>query len=154
MEELDVRIITLAPFRAIAFHGFGSSPEGMAFEKAFAWLAETHLLEDGQPHRFFGFNNPSPTPGSPNYGYDVWITVDESIQPGSEGKVIHFEGGKYAVTRCTGIDNIAPTWQRFVKWREKSPYRYNPAVQWLEESFNPSAPMDEVILDLYQPISG
>lgn len=154
MEELDVRIVTLEPFRAIAFHGFGPGPEGIAFEKANAWLKQTRLLEDGKPHRFFGFNHPDPSPGSPNYGYDVWITVDESVQPGGDGQVVYFSGGRYAVTRCKGIEAIAPTWKRFVQWREKSPYRFNHSVQWLEETFNPSptANMDEVELDLYMPI--
>lgn len=154
MEELQVRIVTLPPFRAIAFHGFGPSPEDAAFSKANAWLAETRLLEDGKPHRIFGFNNPDPSPGSPNYGYDVWVTVDDSVQPGAEGQVVNFPGGLYAVTHCVGIEAIAPTWKRFVKWRETSPYRYNPAIQWLEETFNPGpgTPLDQVELDLYQPI--
>lgn len=152
MEELDVRIVTLPPLRAIAFHGFGSSPEEIAFKKAAAWLEETHLLEDGTPHRIFGFNNPDPHPGSPNYGYEVWITVDETVEPGEDGKVVNFSGGLYAVTHCKGIDSIGPTWKRFVKWREASPYRFNPNIQWLEETFNPFTVMEDVELDLYMPV--
>lgn len=154
MENLEVRIVTLPPFRAIAFHGFGSTPEAIAFKKADDWVKETHLRDDGKPHRFFGFNNPDPSPGSPNYGYDVWVTVDESIQPGAEGKVVNFSGGVYVVTHCKGIEAIAPTWKHFNQWFEKSPHRFNPATQWFEESFNPEpgTPMEEVELDLYLPI--
>ena len=80
--------------------------------------------------------------------------MDEAVQPGAEGEVVDFAGGFYAVTHCKGIEAIAPTWQRFVKWRETSPYRFNHDVQWLEESFNPlpGTPMEEVELDLYMPV--
>jgi hypothetical protein len=47
-----------------------------------AWAEAHNLL--GKPHRLFGYNNPDPSPGSPNYGYDVWLTVDESTQAEGE----------------------------------------------------------------------
>lgn len=152
MEELSVRIVTLPPFKVVSFHGFGESPEATAIGKANAWLTETRLLDDGKPHRFFGFNNPDPSPGSPNYGYDVWVTVDESVDPGLDGRLISYDGGLYAVTRCVGVEAIGPTWKEFIQWREKSPYRYASDHQWLEEHFNWNAPYDQLVIDLYMPV--
>jgi DNA gyrase inhibitor GyrI len=153
MSEMDVRIVRLEPVRVAAVLGFGASPEGLAWDKMNAWLKATRLLEDGQAHRFFGFNNPSPSAGSPNYGYEVWVTVDEHVQPEGEMTVKDFPGGLYAVTRCQGVDNISPTWQRFARWREESRY-HMASHQWLEEHIGElEGGPEKLVLDLYLPIA-
>lgn len=152
MDDLSVRMVTLPAYQIVCFHGFGQSPELTAISKAKTWLAESKLLEDGKPHRIFGFNNPDPSPGSPNYGYDIWITVEDPVDPGSEGKLMPYDGGLYAVTRCIGAEAIGPTWKKFIQWREKSPYRYAPDHQWLEEHFNWDDPFEKITLDLYMPV--
>jgi len=153
MSEIDVRIVRLEPMRVAAVLGFGASPEGLAWDKMLAWLKETQLLEDGQPHRFFGFNNPSPSAGSPNYGYEVWVTVDEHVQAGGEVSLKDFQGGLYAVTHCKAVENIYPTWQKLARWGAESRY-HMASHQWLEEHFGmlEVAP-EELVLDLYLPIA-
>jgi AraC family transcriptional regulator len=156
MNHLDVRIVKLPPMRVACVNGFGEGPEGMAFEKMKAW-AEAHNLT-GKPHRLFGYNNPDPSPGSPNYGYDVWLTVDESTQAEGEARIIDFPGGLYAVTRIEvkkpGND-IPAAWQKLVQWMEASKYRHG-RHQWLEEHIGP---LDEMggeqpfTLDLHLPIT-
>src|SRR5512135_1151383 len=119
MEELDVRIISLPPMRVACVNGFGESPENQAFEKMKTWAKAHNLL--GKPYRLFGYNNPDPTPGSPNYGYDVWITLDESVQADTEARIIEFPGGLYAVTRLVVKNpesDIPGTWQKLVQWME------------------------------------
>ena len=106
----------------------------------------------------FGYNNPDPSPGSPNYGYDVWITVDETVQPEGEVRIIAFSGGLYAVTRVevkNPGEDIPRTWQKLVAWMEQSNYRHG-NHQWLEESPNPVTTADApaFTLDLYLPIVG
>ena len=153
MSEMEVRIVHLEPMRVAAVLGFGASPESLAWDKMSAWLSATHLLDDGKPHRFFGFNNPGPSAGSPNYGYELWVTVDETVQPEGEVKLKEFSGGLYAVTRCKGVDNIFPTWQQFVRWCEESRYR-SANHQWLEEHFGAlGGPLEDLVLDLYLPIA-
>lgn len=152
MKELSVRIVTLPPFKVVSFHGFGTSPEIDAINQMNTWLADSRLLEDGMPHRFFGFNNPDPSPGSPNYGYDVWVTVADDHQMKGGGEFITFGGGLYAVTHCSGVDTIASTWKEFVKWREKSPYHFAHDHQWLEEYLNWNSPIDQLTFDLYMPV--
>jgi AraC family transcriptional regulator len=156
MSDLNVRIVKLPPMRVACVNGFGAGPEGQAFEKMKAW-AQAHNLP-GKPHRLFGYNNPDPSPGSPNYGYDVWITVDESVQADGEARLIDFPGGLYAVTRIDVQepgDEIPVAWQKLVKWMEASKYRHG-RHQWLEEHIGP---LDEMggdqpfALDLHLPIT-
>jgi hypothetical protein len=71
MSELDVKIVKLEPLRVICFNGFGEGPERVTLEKLFVWAQA-----NGKKGRVFGYNNPNPAPGSPNYGYDAWMVVD------------------------------------------------------------------------------
>lgn len=76
--------------------------------------------------RIFGFNNPDPTPGSPNYGYKFWITAGPEVQAKEGFTVKEFAGGLYAVTRCPVHDagpDIPTMWKKLVAWREGSKYR-------------------------------
>jgi DNA gyrase inhibitor GyrI len=156
MEELEVRIVTLPPMRVACFNGFGPSPEGQAIEKMKAWASSQHLSE--KPCRMFGYNNPDPTPGSPNYGYDVWVTVDELVKMENEVHTIMFPGGLYAVTRCAVKnpgEDIPLTWQKLVRWMQGSQYHHG-LHQWLEEHIGPLAEMGDdqpFTLDLHLPIS-
>lgn len=156
MNDMDVRIVNLPPMRVACINGFGEGPEGIAFDKMKAWAQAHNLLEE--PHRLFGYNNPDPSPGSPNYGYDVWLTVDESVQADGEARIIDFPGGLYAVTRIevkSLWDDIPGTWQKLVKWMESSRYRHG-RHQWLEEHIGPLAEMggdQPFTLDLHLPIN-
>ena len=156
MDELEVRIVTLAPMRVASLHGFGESPELLAWDKLVAWAEPKGLLDDPEKTRLFGFNNPNPSPGSPNYGYEVWITVGEDVEPESGVEIKDIPGGLYAVTRCPqGAANITPTWERLVAWLAASKYKHA-QHQWLEEHiWEPGVPMDEenLVLDLYAPVA-
>lgn len=156
MSNLDVRIVQLPPMRVACINGFGTEPENQAFEKMKEWAAAHKLLD--KPYRLFGYNNPSPSPGSPNRGYDVWITVDESMQADGEARIVEFLGGLYAVARIdvkNPWEDIPGTWQNLVKWMEASKYHHG-RHQWLEEHIGPLDAMGEnepFTLDLYLPIS-
>lgn len=155
MSPIDVRIIRLEPQHVAAAYGFGSQPESIAWDKMIAFVKAKGLTSDGKPHRYLGFNNPSPTPASPNYGYEQWITVDPEVEAAGDIKIKEFEGGLYAVTRCQ-LKNIGEVWQQLVAWHEKSQYKHG-SHQWLEEALQP--PLDEpsteeMELDLYLPIAG
>ncbi len=156
MSELKVRILRLEPMRVASVHGFGASPEQQAWKKLMDWAGPKGLLDDLKRHRIFGFNNPDPSPGSPNYGYEFWIAVGPDVEAESEVKIKDFTGGLYAVTQCKGVENITPTWKRLVAWLENSPHECA-HHQWLEEHLGPvSAPQDEkeLLLELYAPIAG
>ena len=151
METLDVKIVRLPQIRVASALGFGASPEEIAWEKLLSWAREKGLLEKGDV-RFFGFNNPNPSPGSPNYGYEQWMTVGSDAKPSGEIEIKDFDGGLYAVTRCK-LPQIGETWQALVKWCESSPYEHA-HHQWLEEGLSPyPTPFEDVIMDIYLPIA-
>ncbi len=153
MEKLEVRIVQLEPLRVASFLGFGASPEYEALDAMGVW-AEARGLQVGKGRtRLFGFNNPNPSHGSPNYGYEVWLTVGEDITGGDGATIKVFAGGLYAVTRSIGVENIQETWQRLALWRENG--RFLAAEhQWLEEHLSPAGtPLEQFMLDLYLPIA-
>jgi len=105
----------------------------------------------------FGYNNPDPSPGLPNYGPGVWLTVNGSVQADGDARIIEFPGGLYAVTRIVVKepgDDIPDAWQKVVKWMEASKYHHG-RHQWLEEPISPLGEMcgeQPFTLDLHLPI--
>lgn len=152
MSELKVRIVQLDCMRVISSYGFGTEPEGIAWDKLLSWAKKKGL--DLSKHRYFGFNNPNPSPGSPNYGYEQWMTVGADVEPEGDMRVLDFGGGLYAVTRCEGVENIGRTWKELVQWHEDS--KYKKPHNWffcLEECVSPpDGPVEGLVLDLYLPI--
>ena len=155
MEKPDVRIVQLAPMRVASAHGFGEGPETLAWDKLTAWARERGLWQDGTPRRFFGFNNPDPSPGSPNYGYETWMTVGPDVESEGEITVKEFPGGLYAVTRCEVTapwEDIPGAWKRLAAWVETSPHQPG-RHQWLEEHFFKGETNFEMFtLDLHMPV--
>jgi DNA gyrase inhibitor GyrI len=157
MSELEVRIVKLEPIRVASFHAFSATPEHDAIRKLIAWAQPKGMLNGTARQRIFGFNNPDPSPGSPNYGYEFWITVGPDVQPGEGLTIKEFPGGLYAVTRCEVKDpykDIPGTWERLATWCEDSKY-HMARHQWLEEHLAPYpiAVTEEFTLDLYLPIA-
>jgi len=153
MKELQVKIEQLEPMRVAAALGFGKNPEDLAFEKMVKFAEAKGLLVDGQLPITYGFNNPDPSPGSPNYGYEVWLPVSENIGAGEDVTIVDFPGGLYAVTRFQGVDNIGDVWKQLVNWREKSEYQWG-NHQWLEKLLTPSeTDYGKFVFELFLPIS-
>lgn len=154
MTDLEVRIIHLKPMRVASVYGFGANPELLAWEKMLAWAADKGLLDDPPSYCIFGFNNPSPSTGSPNYGYEFWITVGPEIESDDVATVKEFAGGLYAVTRCAGVEQIASGWQRLVEWLVDSSHGHA-SHQWMEEHIGAvGRPPEQWTIDLYAPIAG
>ena len=153
MSDLAVRIVRLEPVRVASALVFGPSPELAVWDITWGYVQRHGLLTDGQPHRFFGFNNPDPSPASPNYGYESWVTVGPEAQPEGQVEIKTFDGGLYAVTACPSVMVIGEVWQSLVRWREVSRYRCG-GHQWLEEVLNPQSVTGEppFTFDLYLPI--
>ena len=163
MSELEVRVVRLEPMRVASLWGFGDNPEEEAFTKLEAWARPKGYLDDPEKHPIFGFNNPSPAPGSPNYGYEVWIQVGPEVEPEGEVRIVGFDGGLYAVARCEvpsgNYDVIGRIWKGLATWREDSQYKCA-SHQWLEKSvLIPQWPIPieppgiEFVMDLYLPIA-
>jgi DNA gyrase inhibitor GyrI len=155
MEPLTVKIVELKPMRVASTLGFSAGPEKQAWDRMTAWAQHKGLWKDGTPRRFFGFDTSSPSEGSPNYGYEVWMTVGPEVDSEGEITVKTAPGGLYAVTRVEVKDpwkDIPRAWQQLIAWVETSPYR--PARhQCLEETFWEDGPNYQTFtLELYLPV--
>lgn len=134
MQEETVQIVHLEPMRVASAWAFGPNPEEMAWQKLTEWAGPRDLLSTG--HRIFGFNHPNPSAGSPNYGYEYWITVDTNVEPADEIRLADVPGGRYAVLEADvsgdyGV-TIPAAWQRLDGWVAASSYLHG-THQWLEE---------------------
>ena len=154
MNDLDVHIVRLEPMFVASALGYGPNPEELAWKQLLSWIQQSSLSKAIVGHRFFGFNNPSPSAGSPNYGYEQWVTVEVGTQGGEGILLKESRGGLYAEARCT-LNNITDAWKALVLWQERSNYR--PAHhQWLEECLG--SPLDQEVgpeteFDIYLPIA-
>jgi DNA gyrase inhibitor GyrI len=137
------------------------SPEPIAWKKILAWAEIKGLLLDPDVVRFFGFNNPNPSPESPKYGYEQWITVGPEDEAKGGVEIKEFPGGFYAVGRCKGISSIGETWKQLGRWLEGGTHKPG-KHQWLEESLiKPKSAaeletlsLEDIRLDLYLPLAG
>lgn len=151
METQAIHVVTLGPMRVARVYGFGASPEAIAGGRLTEWAGARGLLDGA--HRIFGFNNPSPGPGSPNYGYEMWLEVGPDTVTEGGVEIQTFDGGRYGVMRCCGVDSIEASWVKLNAWRENAGYRLG-QHQWLEEHIGPfPATPENLTLDLYIPLT-
>lgn len=152
MSDIEVRVETLKPMRMISAYGFGAEPENMAWEKIKAFAQKNGITLADDATTTFGFNNPNPSKGSPNYGYEIWLPVAEDVEPEGDLRIVDFRGGLYGVTTFKGLENIGEVWGKLVKWAEGSKYK-RAHHQWLEELLTYEAPIQEYVFNLYLPIA-
>ena len=152
MKEIPVRMITLEPMTLICFNGYGTEPENDALNQLKHWAAE-----NDHHGRIFGYNNPDPAEGNPNYGYDACMVVPEDTIPVESARIRHLESGEYAVLKCPVKEpwvDIPAAWQSLVQWADANDYSLG-SHQWFEEHI-PKKNDDSGILftlDLYMRIS-
>jgi DNA gyrase inhibitor GyrI len=155
MSDLNISIVKLEPMRVASFHAMGTEPEHAAFAKMREWVKARGLQKTD--YRIFGFNNPDPSPGSPNYGYEFWFTIGQDVEPEGDMEIKQISSGQYGVLRCEvkgDFAKIGRCWKQLVNWREESPYQQG-AHQCLEEHIGGvDVTDDELVLDLYIPLNG
>jgi DNA gyrase inhibitor GyrI len=154
---MEIKIVTLEPMRIASVYGFGPSPETEAWSRLMAWARPKGLLDGPELPRIFGFNNPNPSPGSPNYGYEFWITVGPEVMPDDGVRIVEFSGGMYAVARLPEFRDLETTipkaWKELIAWIGDSRYR-GANRQWLEEHFVSVDNVEQVVsLDLFAPVA-
>jgi effector-binding domain-containing protein len=155
MPLTDVRIVDLPPMRVASALGYGRHPEDKAVEMIVRF-ARSIGLEPGSPgYRTFGFDNPGPSPGSPNYGYEIWLVVGPEVEAEDPIEIKEIPGARYAVARFTGLSKIGRVWRELVAWVEDSPYARPPNwVNYLEEILNPTETDPAAwVFDLSLPIA-
>jgi DNA gyrase inhibitor GyrI len=158
MEALDVRIVELPAMRVVATHGYGKEPEALAIERMERFAAARGLAPGSDDHPLFGFNNPNPSPGSENYGYELWMKVGPDVEPEGDTAVKKIPAASYAVTRFTGLSRIGEVWKAFGAWFDDSPYASHTPPQvpqcWLESPQNfGESDVEKCIFDLYLAVT-
>jgi DNA gyrase inhibitor GyrI len=156
MSDLKVRIVRLEPMRVASVRAVSETPERDAWEKLRLWASSNRLLDNPEKHPVFGFNNPNPSPDRKEYGYELWIRVDPCIASEGGIEMKEFIGGLYAVTKCKlqgdPSGNVVEVWRKLWDWVQASDkYRWRRTHE-LEQSRNPGAAEDDIVLDLYLPI--
>jgi DNA-binding transcriptional ArsR family regulator len=163
IEDLFVQVVELEPMRVASVRAFSATPEIDAWEKMRVWAEPQGLLADLDNHPVFGFNNPNPSPGQKEYGYEFWMRMGTLFK--GEGEIVakDADGGLFAVTTCklgeeleseyTKEHGFLEPWKKLVEWvilSEK--YEIDESRPCMEKTRNPGASVTEVVLDLYQPI--
>ena len=116
MMDLDVQLVDLEPLHVVAARGYGTEPEYEAWDSLLEFAKEEQLDPWDKTHRFFGFNNPGPSPERAAYGYEQWMTVDDRTTAAPPLEVKDAPGGRYASVRIHGLDTIGDAWQYLVDW--------------------------------------
>jgi DNA-binding HxlR family transcriptional regulator/DNA gyrase inhibitor GyrI len=161
MKEFTVKTVRLAPMRVASARVISKTPEKDAWDKMRTWAEPKGLLDDLTQHPVFGFNNPNPSPGRTEYGYEFWVRVGPDAEPEGDIQIKDFKGGLYAVTTCKLKEELQSeffqkegyleSWKKLVDWVKSSKYTYG-AHQCLEKAHDPGASEDELVLDLYCPL--
>ncbi|MEN6524610.1 MAG: GyrI-like domain-containing protein [Anaerolineaceae bacterium] len=137
MKDSEVTLITLPDVHVISAWAFNPSPENDAWEQLKAFAEPLGLLQPRNKPIIFGFNNPCPSLGSPNYGYEFCLVADPSVKATGDLKAKVLSGGLYARMEFdpSGTDfsvSIPAAWERLNAWVAASSYQQG-SHQWLEE---------------------
>lgn len=157
----DIKVLKkLEPVRVAYYCYYGTNPEHQAFLVVSEWLKKSGLDMEKDGLRIFGYNNPGPqSPEQQEYGYEVCVTISDSVKVEDERvKTKLLEGGLYAVSEIKrGLngdigEEIMKAWQRFQSWLQDSKYVYG-GHQWMEEHLGFDDAFNHVGgVDLYMPI--
>lgn len=156
-QDLPVRQVDLPAMTVASAHGFGKEPEYEAAVLLTAFAAKIGVKLGTEGHEGYGFNNPNPSPGSDNYGYELWMRVAPGTQAIPPIEIKEVPARSYVVTACHGLSNIGETWKQLAAWYENSPYAQLPPCGlpcWLESLQTPDeSDPEKWILDLYLAIT-
>jgi DNA-binding transcriptional ArsR family regulator/DNA gyrase inhibitor GyrI len=161
MQENEFKVKKLNPMKVASIRIISTTPEVECWAKMESWAKEKGFLNDLREHPVYGFNNPLPKEGNPEYGYEFWMKVGEDTKSDDIVNIKDFSGGLFAVKRCDlgkemnsdffKKNGFLESWSLLDSWVQNSKYKPGDK-QMLEKIINPGAPEDEVILDLYYPI--
>jgi DNA gyrase inhibitor GyrI len=138
MLDLDVELVDLEPMHVVSARGYGPEPEYEAWDTILEFANERQIDPWDTTHRFFGFNNPDPSPERAAYGYEQWMTVDEDVSAAMGLVIKDAPGGRYARVRIHGLDTIGDAWQYLVDWCDNQSLAIDTSREpCLEEVLNP-----------------
>jgi DNA gyrase inhibitor GyrI len=151
MTDPIVRLVKIDAMRAAVFHGFSKTPENDAHQARLAWTQQKGLLDSRSTYLLLGRNNPPPSPGKAEYGYDCMITIRDEIELEDEIQIEEIPAGLYAVVR-TNLADMEKQWHWLYNWVENSQYAV--AGHGLEEILcGDESDPDTFLFDLWLPVT-
>jgi len=151
--ELDVQFIRLLPMRVVSFHAVSETPENDAWKKLREWAEPKEYFDDLDKNPIYGFNNPDPSPGKKEYGYEFWLVVDSDFTS-DEVTVKDVPESFNVVTRCNVEDparDIGEAWKKILQWIKKHKIKMAGRCG-IEKVIVPSHSGEGFILDIYIPV--
>ena len=128
----NVRIVKLPAMTVAAYRAESAVPEADC-SKVFNKFVLENSLHKRDGYRFFGFNDPSPSDGTPVYGYEMWVTIPEEFDVPEPLIKKKFDGGLYA-SISTQMNEIGERWRLLYDWCEdNNEYDTDFSFRWLEE---------------------
>lgn len=153
----DIKVLKkIEPIRIAYYRVYGTHPENEAFTVLKNWAKKNKLIEGDSKYRVFSFDTPDSKRGDNEYGFEVWMSIDNDIiVEDNNVKSKTFEGGLYAVT-STKVSGVVSTWDRFREWLKISKYGLG-EHQYLEEhlpfsDWDKDKSQDEHMIDLLMPL--
>jgi DNA gyrase inhibitor GyrI len=153
MSKFDVRIEELASMKVAVFRGYSETPEMEAHNLAVAFGKAKGLIKDNYL-RTFGFNKPCPweTQGD-EYGYEVWVVADASMDIPEFVMSKEFPGAKCAVSSIEQLSDIGDAWKHLYEWVKDSKEYEHAHMDGLEEVLSPlGTPEQDLAFNLYLPV--
>jgi len=112
-KKMEIRIVYLPPAEVASYQYVGENPEDSAGEMILEFIRKTGLAGIKPDFRLYGFNNPSPSEGQKEYGYEFWATIPEDMEVEAPLKKKHFDGGLYAA-HCIKMGDFHE-WEGFIR---------------------------------------
>lgn len=114
----DIRIINLPRMTFASYCVISETPENDCW-KMMNKLIKDFSLQSKPGFRHFGFNNPDPTPGKTEYGYEMWVVVPEDFKVPEPFVRKDFPGGLYAALP-TYMTIIGERWGELFNWAQNN----------------------------------
>ena len=158
--EWEIAVEEREPLNAMVTHALSETPEEDTWKTIQSWAGPRRLLTKEKGTRLFG-RNTYPTKEPEPHGYQLYITVEEPMEPTENITPGEVPGGLYAVLRSTSIEGMAQAWPALWKWLEESQYQFtgwekgeHGWVNGLEEHLNPfdGLPPEEWLFNLMIPV--
>ncbi|MCK5045797.1 MAG: effector binding domain-containing protein [Candidatus Heimdallarchaeota archaeon] len=152
-DELEVQFIRLQPMRVVSFQAISESPENEAWAKLREWAEPKGYFDDLDKNPIYGFNNPNPSPGKKEYGYEFWLVVNPDFKS-DEVEVKDVPESFNVVTRCNVEDpvrDITEAWKKILEWIKKHKIKFAGRCG-IEKVIVPSHSGEGFILDIYIPV--
>jgi DNA gyrase inhibitor GyrI len=163
-----IHLRKIEPKRAAYTHSSSETPEEDTWNKMTKWAKTRSLHTKESGTRVLG-RNTYPTNNPEPHGYQLFLTIDQTIKAEDEIKIDEIPGGTYAVLSSTSIDRISEAWKSLWCWIEDTGYEFTGWIKgeygWVngfEERLNPfddepmsefdDEPMSEWRFDLWIPL--